>query len=105
MRPKHLKLTGPAQTIVYPVDWRQSQQGIAIQTKVTGIVTYAINYTVSDIYDPTITTIPWSSVIASTSADGAANLGGGAVNALQIVVTAGTGSVDVYINQSTNVNE
>lgn len=104
MRPKHLTLTGGSSTVVYPVDWRQAPQGISIQSVITGTITYAVNYTVADVFNTSLT-IPWSPVTASTSANSTATVTGGGITALQFVTTAGTGSVDFYINQATNVEE
>lgn len=99
MRPQIISKTGTGTTAWIPLDYKQNPFNIGLGIVVNGTITYDIEHTFDDVYDPSVTPTAFkhSSLTAQT-----ANKDGNyafPVRAIRINNTAGTGSTTLTILQ------
>lgn len=102
MRPKSITKTGTGTTAWYPVDFAQQVVNIGLGVVVNGTITYDIEHTFDDVFDPAVTPVAFkhATLVAQT-----ANKDGSYVapiRALRINNTAGTGSTTLTIIQGSS---
>lgn len=88
-------VTGVGSSSIIPVDPRSATFGIGFGCHITGTVTYTIQHTFDDIFDPTVTPNWYNHATAvnlTVSADGNYAF---PIAAFKLVITAGTGTVQV----------
>lgn len=93
-------VTGVGSSPVIPMDSRAKVFNVGFGCEVTGTATYTVQHTFDDIYNPAITPVwfPHQYVAAQTT-----NQNGNyafPISAMQLVITAGTGSVTINILQT-----
>lgn len=84
-----------------PMDFRAQAFNVGIQVVVTGTVTYTVQITLDDIYDPTV--VPtWSNMPMPFTGATATLVGNMTipVKAMRLSVTAGTGNATITLLQT-----
>lgn len=92
MKPASKSLTGVGTSTPIPMNLNQDVVGVGFVAVVSGTVTYTINYCMDDPFGST----PWTNWFATTIAAATATANGNVlypITGLQIVITAGTGTV------------
>lgn len=100
MRSTTITQTGVGSSAVCPVDFRAQVFAIGIGCVVTGTVTYSVQHTFSDIYDPTVTPVWFNNAYAVAQTANIDTNYAFPVKALRVTVTAGTGSVAMTVVQA-----
>ena len=98
-RPTSLSKTGTGISVWIPVDYRQSVTNIGFGVLVSGTVTYDVEHTFDDVFDPTVTPTVFkhSTVVAQTAnKDGSYNA---PIRAMRLNNTSGTGVTTITIIQ------
>ena len=98
-RPTSISKTGTGTTAWVPVDYRQGVTNIGLGVVVSGTVTYDIEHTFDDVFDPTVTPIAFKN---STLTAQTANKDGtysAPIRAIRVNNTAGTGVTTLTIIQ------
>jgi hypothetical protein len=90
-------VTGIGTSPTLPMDFRAQNFNIGFGCEVTGTVTYSVQHTFDDIYNPAVTVV-WfnNSTVAGLSANQDGNYAF-PISAMRLNVTAGTGSVTINI--------
>ena len=99
MRPQVISLTGTGQSAWIPLDFKQNPFNIGLGAVVNGTITFDIEHTFDDVYDPTVTPTAFKYTAMSTKS---ANTDGNymfPIRAIRINNTAGTGSTTLTILQ------
>ena len=98
-RPTSISKTGTGTTAWVPVDYRQNVTNIGLGVVVNGTVTYDIEHTFDDIFDPTVTATAFKNATLTAQTankDGAYNA---PIRAVRVNNTAGTGTTTLTIIQ------
>jgi hypothetical protein len=99
MRPQVISITGTGTTAWIPLDYKQSPFNVGLGCVINGSVTYDIEHTFDEIFDPAVTPVAFkhSSLTAqTTNKDGNYAF---PIRAVRINNTAGTGSTTLTILQ------
>jgi len=99
MRPQVIKQTGTGTTAWIPMDYKQSPFNVGLGAVVSGTVTFDIEHTFDDVFDPAVTPVAFkhsTMVTKSANADGNYAF---PVRAIRINNTAGTGDTTLTILQ------
>lgn len=99
MRPVVITKSGTGTSNWIPLDFKQSPFNIGFGVVVNGTVTYDVEHTFDDVYDPTVTPVAFdhSSIVAqTTNKDGNYAF---PVRAIRLNNTAGTGATTITILQ------
>lgn len=99
MRPQIFSITGTGTSAWIPLDYKQSPFNVGFGVVVNGTVTYDIEHTFDDVFDPSVTPVAFkhATVVAQT-----ANKDGNyivPVRAVRVNNTAGTGTTTVTLLQ------
>ena len=99
MRPQVIQQTGTGSTAWIPLDYKQSPFNIGLAVVVNGTITYDIEHTFDDVFDPDVTPTAFkhSTLVAQT-----ANKDGNyafPIRAIRLNNTAGTGDTTLTILQ------
>lgn len=100
MRPVTYTLTGVANGVPIPVSHGSAPTNIGIGVYITGTITYSVQHTFDDIWDPAVTP-RWFNhpTLAGLSANGDGNYAS-PPRAVRLITTAGTGTAQIVLNQS-----
>lgn len=100
MRPVSYTLTGVQNGAVIPVDHGSAPTNIGIGVKVTGTITYTVQHTFDDIWDPNAT-LTWFDhpTLKALSANGDGNYAS-PPRGIRLITTAGTGTAAISLVQS-----
>lgn len=93
-------VTGVGTSPVIPMDFRAQVFNVGFGCEVTGTVTYSVQHTFDDIYNPSITPVWFNHAFVNNAS---ANQDGNyafPISAMRLNVTAGTGSVTINILQT-----
>lgn len=94
-----LSQTGTGSTSWYPVNYNQSNFKIGLGVVVSGTVTYTIQHTFDDVYDPSVTPVAFDhDTLATLSANADGNYAY-PIRAIRVTVSAGTGTAALTIIQ------
>ena len=99
MRPQVISITGTGTTAWIPMDYKQSPFNVGLGAVVNGTITYDIEHTFDEVFDPTVTPTAFKH---STMAAKTTNFDGNyafPIRAIRINNTAGTGSTTLTILQ------
>lgn len=99
MRPAVVKKSGTGTSNWIPLDFKQSPFSVGLGCVVNGTITYDIEHTFDDVYDPTVTPVAFKHatlVAQTTNKDGNYAF---PVRAIRINNTAGTGDTTLTILQ------
>lgn len=99
MRPQVIKQTGTGSTAWIPLDYKQSPFNIGFGVVVNGTVTFDIEHTFDDVFDPAVTPTAFkhSTLVAqTTNKDGNYAF---PIRAIRLNNTAGTGDTTLTILQ------
>jgi len=99
MRPQVIKQTGTGTTAWIPMDYKQSPFNVGLGAVVSGTVTFDIEHTFDDVFDPAVTPVAFkhsTMVTKSANADGNYAF---PVRAIRVNNTAGTGTTTLTILQ------
>jgi hypothetical protein len=92
MVPKTISKTGTGTTAWYPVDRVQSPFNASVSVVVSGTVTYDVEHTFDDIFDPSVTPTAFKhATLVSQTANGNSNYAF-PIRAVRLNNTAGTGT-------------
>lgn len=99
MTPSVVSKTGTGTSAWIPVDYRQGVTNIGLAVVINGVITYSVEHTFDNVFDPTVTPTAFThSVIASQTAnkDGVYNA---PIRAVRLNNTAGTGTTTLTVLQ------
>jgi hypothetical protein len=99
MRPQVISLTGTGTTAWIPLDYKQSPFNVGLGAVVSGTITYDIEHTFDEVFDPDVTPTAFKH---STMTAKTANFDGNyafPIRAVRINNTAGTGVTTLTILQ------
>jgi len=99
MRPQVIKKSGTGTTAWIPMDYKQSPFNVGLGAVVSGTVTFDIEHTFDDVFDPSVTPVAFKH---STMVTKSANTDGNyafPVRAIRVNNTAGTGDTTLTILQ------
>ena len=99
MRPIVKTVTGVANSAWIPVNWRQEDFNISLGVVVSGTITYTIQHTFDDIFDPDVTPVAFDHPTLAAQSANADDSYKEPVRAIRISNTAGTGSTTLTILQ------
>ena len=100
MRSTTITQTGVGSSAVCPVDFRAQVFAIGIGCVITGTVTYSVQHTFDDIYDPTIIPTWFTNAYAVNQSANIDTNYAFPIKALRVTVSAGTGSVAMTVLQT-----
>jgi len=98
-RPTTISKTATGTTAWVPVDYRQSVTNIGLGVVASGTITYDVEHTFDDVFDPTVTPTAFkhATITAQTAnKDGSYNA---PIRAVRLNNTAGTGTTTLTIIQ------
>lgn len=99
MRPQVISKTGTGTTAWIPVDYKQSPFNVSVAAVVNGTITYNIEHTFDEVFDPSVTPVAFiHSVLTAQTTNKDGNYAF-PVRAIRINNTAGTGSTTLTILQ------
>lgn len=99
MRPQIFSLTGTGTTAWIPLDYKQSPFNVGFGVVVSGTITYDIEHTFDDVFDPAVTPTAFKNSVLTaqtTNKDGNYVV---PIRAIRINNTGGTGSTTVTLLQ------
>ena len=93
-------VTGVANSPTLPMDSRAQVFNIGFGCEVTGTVTYSVQHTFDDIYNPAITPVWFNHAFVNAATANADGNYAFPIAAMRLSITAGTGSVTINILQT-----
>lgn len=97
MRRITTSVTGVGTSPVLPMDYRAQVFNVGFGCEVTGTVTYTVQHTFDDIYNPAVTPVWFNNSTVSAQTANADGNYAFPIAAMRLNVTAGTGTVTLVI--------
>lgn len=102
MRPITLSQTGVGNSVPIPVDIYLTPFNVTLAVEVTGTVTYSVAWTTDDVWNTPAGSLNWNAAAANLTAATTNQVGSliSPVTAIQLQVTAGTGTAMLRVVQA-----
>lgn len=102
MRPVVITQTGAGQSAPVPLDRYLTPFSVTIGCVVTGTVSYKLQYTYDDVFNPPVAGITWhdDTDIPAATTENAESSFNNTISAVRINQASGSGSVTATINQA-----